>query len=76
MEHQERFSAVKGKDGGSIPDTGITLTVIGRVRGHHPQVILNRLDAKTWEILDISSLGDILGEGDEDSLLMYRWEGA
>ena len=52
------------------------MTVIGLVRGHHPQVILNILDAKTWEVLDISSLGDILGVGDEDSFLMYRWESA
>ena len=71
-----KVTNTKGQDGGSVPEAGVTLTVVGLVRGHHPQVILKGLDAKTWEVLDISSLGDILSVGDENSFLMYMWEGA
>ena len=55
---------------------GVMMTVIGRVRDRCPQVIMNRLDAKPWEVLKISALGDLMGVGDENSFLMYRWEGA
>ena len=53
-----------------------TLTVIGRVRGRHPQLILNRLNVKPWEVLDILALGDLKGVGDKYVFLMDRWEGA
>ena len=76
MEHWERFGADKGQAGVSVPEAGIMLTVIGRVRSHYPQVILNRLDTKPWEVLEISVLGDLKGVGDKYSSLMYRWEGA
>ena len=52
------------------------MTVIGQVSGLRPQVILNRLNAKPWEVLDISALGDRKGVGEKYVLLMYRWEGA
>ena len=45
------------------------------MRGLQTQVILNKLDAKPWEVLKISDLGDIKGAGDEDSFLMNWWEG-
>ena len=45
-EHWNRLGAVEVQAGGSVPKKGVTLTVIGRVRGHRPQVILNILDAK------------------------------
>ena len=51
FEHWERFGAVKGQARGSVQETGVTLYVIGCVRGCHPQVILDRLDAKPWEVL-------------------------
>ena len=57
-------------------ETGATLTVIGRVRGRHPQLILNRLNAKPWEVLDILALGYLKGVGDKYVLLVDRWEGA
>ena len=37
---------------------------------------MNRLNAESWEILDISDLGDLKGVGDKDVFLMYRWQGA
>ena len=37
---------------------------------------MNRLDAKPWEVLDISSLGDLKGVRYEDYLLMKFLEGA
>ena len=47
-KHQESFGAVESQAGGSVLDTGVTLTVISHVRGRRPQVVLNRLDAKAW----------------------------
>ena len=55
---------------------GITMNIIGRVRDRCPQVIMNRLEANPWGGFDISALGDLKGVGDENSFLMYRWEGA
>ena len=46
------------------------------MRGCRHQVILNRLDAKPWDVLEISALGDIKGIGGEYSFLMNWWEGA
>ena len=74
--HQERFGGVKGKAGGSVPEAGVTLTVIGFVGGRRSQVIMNILDKNPWELLDIYALRDIMGVGDEDLILKYRWEGA
>ena len=74
--HWERFGAVKGQAGGSVPEMGVTLIVIGCMRGHLPQVIMNRLDSNPWEVLEISALGDLKGVGDEYLFLVYRWEGA
>ena len=51
---------------------GVTLTVIGHVRGRRSQKILNRLNANPWEVLDLSYLGDIKGVVDEDLFLMDR----
>ena len=67
---------MEGHTGGSVPEAGFTLTVIGRVRGRRSQVILNRLDSKPWEVLEIYVLGDLKGIGDEDLFLMYSREGA
>ena len=75
-EHRESFGTVKGKSGGSVLDTGVTLNVNGSARGRCPQVILNRLDAKPWEVLEIYDLGVLKGVGDEYLFLMNWWEGA
>ena len=72
-ENREKIGAVKGQAGGSVPGMGVTLTIIGRVRGRSPQVILNRLDAKPWEVLEISALADLKGTGDEYLFLMNWW---
>ena len=72
-EHLERFGAVEGKAGGSVPETGVTLTVIDCVRGLRPKVILNRLDAKPWEVLEISALVDLKDAEDEYSFPMNFW---
>ena len=45
-EYRERFGTVEGKAGGSVPETGVALTVIGCVRRRNPQVILDRLNTK------------------------------
>ena len=70
------LSPPRGQARESLPETRFTLTVIGRVRGCRPQVILNRLDAKPWEVLEISALGYSKGVADENSFLVYTWEGA
>ena len=75
-EHWERFGAVEGKAVGSLPETGVTLTVIGCVRGRCPQVTMNRLDSSPWEVLDISAFGHLKGVGDKDLFLMNWWKGA
>ena len=49
------------------------MTIINYMRGRHPQVIMNRLNAKTWEVLEISALGYLKGVGDKYSFLMYMW---
>ena len=59
FEHRERFGSIEGQAGGIVPKMGVTLTVIGRVRGRRPQIILNILDAKPWKILEISTLVDL-----------------
>ena len=64
--HRERFGSIEGQAGGIVPKMGVTLTVIGRVRGRRPQIILNRLDTKPWEVLDISALGNLKGVGDKN----------
>ena len=75
FEHQERFGAVKGQDGGSVPEKGVMMNVIGRMRGRRPKVIINRLETKPWEFLEIPKLGYLNGVGDEDLLFLSRWEG-
>ena len=55
---------------------GVTMTVIGCVRDRCPQVIMKRLDANNWEVLEISAFEDLKGVGHENSFLIYRWEGA
>ena len=52
------------------------LTNIGRLISRRPQVILNRLDIKPWEVLEISTFGYLKGVGYTDLFFMYRWEGA
>ena len=54
----------------------MTLTVIGRMRGRCPLVIMNILNTKPQYVLDISALGDLKDVGDEDAFLMDRFEGA
>ena len=44
---------------------GVTLTVIGCVRDCRPQVIMNILDAKPWDVLEIYTLGYLKGVVDE-----------
>ena len=75
FEYRERFGASEGQDGGSVPEMGSTLIVIGHLRCIRPQVILNRLNAKPQQVLDISALGDLKDIGDKYALLIYMWEG-
>ena len=72
-EHQEIFSNIEGKAGGSVPETGVTLTIIGHMIGLRPLVILNRLDANPLEVIAIYALGYLKGIGDEDLFFMYMW---
>ena len=58
-EHWKSLGAVEVQAGGSVPKKGVTLTVIGRVRGHRPQVILNILDAKPWEEWNVRLRNDL-----------------
>ena len=52
------------------------MAVISHARGHRHQVILNILDAKTWEVVEISALGYLKVIVDKDLSLMNWWEGA
>ena len=73
FEHEERFGAVEGLARGSVSETGFMLTVIGYMRGRLPQIIMNILNSKPWEVLEILALGDIKGVVDEDVFLVDRW---